>query len=324
MQDKTLLYYCHRFEKLRRDHRNGGAPHKPVLLISIIKAFQEGILTDENIKILPELVGLFKTYWYKLVETNHQCLFTLPFYHMRSEPFWQLIPNPGCEIWIKSKGAMRTLANLNTAVHHAQIDSKLVELFNKKEDSEVLLQFLLDTYFPVTKQRSGGRTSDYLSGITKEILEEPQEEYQKRLLEIRGRLDNAAFEEEVFVRSSVFKKEVPKVYNYSCCISGLRVDSLLNVSMVDACHIIPFAESYNDTITNGIALCPNLHRAFDRGLISIDEGYKVLVSRKFSENQKSTYSLMQFEGKNLNLPETEKYFPSSQALRQHREKHGFI
>lgn len=33
--------------------------------------------------------------------------------------------------------------------------------------------------------------------------------------------------------------------------------AITNVSMVDACHIVPFSEGYDDTLTNGIALCPN-------------------------------------------------------------------
>jgi putative restriction endonuclease len=41
--------------------------------------------------------------------------------------------------------------------------------------------------------------------------------------------------------------------------------------MIDGCHIIPFSKNYNDTIINGIALCPNLHKAFDRALITTDE-----------------------------------------------------
>lgn len=32
--------------------------------------------------------------------------------------------------------------------------------------------------------------------------------------------------------------------------------------MVDACHVIPFAESFDDTITNGLALAPTLHRIY--------------------------------------------------------------
>lgn len=33
----------------------------------------------------------------------------------------------------------------------------------------------------------------------------------------------------------------------------------MNAQLVDACHIVPFAISKDDTINNGISLSPNLH-----------------------------------------------------------------
>ena len=87
-------------------------------------------------------------------------------------------------------------------------------------------------------------------------------------------------------------------------------------------EIVPFAESYDDTITNGIALCPNMHRAFDRGLISLDENYKVLMSDMFAENY-SSYNLHQFEKKEITLPNNSKYYPSLENLGKHRVRFGF-
>lgn len=323
MQSKDVTYYCSLFRNLRRDYKNGGAPHKPILLISLIQAFQQKCYSNSDVKITPELVGLFKSNWNKLVATNHHCLFTLPFYHMNTEPFWKLIPNLGCEIWVKSKSSMRSFANLNTAVKYAVIDEELKELFLKKEESNILLQFLLDEYFPDSKSNFGSGNNNYIIDIENQIIKESQEAYKKRILQIRKELDNDEFQEEVFVRSNIFKKEVPKIYNYTCCISGLRIDAISNASMIDACHIIPFSESYNDTITNGIALCPNLHRAFDRGLISIDNNYKVLISRNFSEINNSNYSIIQFEGIKIKLPNNRSNFPSFDSLNYHRKKYGF-
>lgn len=54
--------------------------------------------------------------------------------------------------------------------------------------------------------------------------------------------------------------------------------------MIDACHIVPFSQPYDDTIGNGLALCSDLQRAFDRGLIVIDENYKIIVSGIFKED----------------------------------------
>ena len=88
--------------------------------------------------------------------------------------------------------------------------------------------------------------------------------------------------------------------------------------MIDACHIIPFSESYDDTISNGLALCPNLHRAFDRGLISIDDQYQVLVSSKFIEAE-SSFSLKQFSGKAIAAPAEMQFLPSLKNVQWHRK-----
>ncbi|NUM33757.1 MAG: HNH endonuclease, partial [Candidatus Brocadiae bacterium] len=77
-------------------------------------------------------------------------------------------------------------------------------------------------------------------------------------------------------------------------------------------------ESFDDTISNGLALCPNLHRAFDRGLISIDDRYQVMVSTKFIEVP-SSFSLKQFTGKTIIGPLDAHHQPSLKNLRWHRE-----
>ena len=88
--------------------------------------------------------------------------------------------------------------------------------------------------------------------------------------------------------------------------------------MIDACHIVPFTISHDDTIGNGFALCPNLHRAFDRGLILVDDNYRVIVARNFIESSQSPYQIKIFDGKHLILPNNQKYFPSLENLRKHK------
>ena len=126
--------------------------------------------------------------------------------------------------------------------------------------------------------------------------------------------------EEVFVRGGAFKRVIPRIYNYTCCISGMRVDATINLSMVDACHIIPFSESYDDTISNSITLCPNLHRAFDRGIISISDDYRVIVSSAISEKE-TNYSIRQFEGMRINLTDDNRCHPGLENFRWHRKFH---
>lgn len=320
MINDKLPYYVHCFTHLKRDAKNGGAPHKPILLLTIIRLFEKGIFTNNQIHILPELVATFKSNWTKLVITNHHPIFAMPFYHMNSEPFWKLIANVGCEKWIESKSSMRSLGNLTTAVNFALIDNELTELLIQPESRDVLKISILDRYFPETKSNYGNNGNDDLPNIS--ILNEPSEEYKRKIIELKNQVDENTFQEEVFIRGGLFKREIPKIYNNTCAISGLRIDAITNISMVDACHIVPFSEGYDDSLTNGIALCPNLHRAFDRGLISISDNYEVILNKTFVENQ-SVYNLSQFEGRKILLPNHSNFYPALENLSQHRKRFNF-
>lgn len=127
------------------------------------------------------------------------------------------------------------------------------------------------------------------------------------------------YQEEFFLRGSVFKQYIPKIYDQTCCITGYKISSLFNIPMVDACHIIPFSESYDDTIGNGLSLGPNIHRAFDRGLITIDEDYKIIISSNFEEDLNNPFSLKKFDNKKISLPFKELYAPKKENLLWHNE-----
>jgi putative restriction endonuclease len=302
--------------------KNGGAPHKPILLLSIIRLFENGIFTNNQIYVLPELVASFKANWAKLVVTNHFPIFALPFYHLGSEPFWKLIANTGCEKWIESKSSMRSFGNLTTAVKYALIDNELADLLIVPENRDILKIAILDKYFPDTKSNYGINGDDDLPSAS--ILHENSEEYKRKIIELKNKVDENAFQEEIFIRGGLFKREVPKIYNHTCAISGLRLTAVTTtVSMVDACHIVPFSESYDDTLTNGISLCPNLHRAFDRGLISISDDYTVLINKNFVEDKNSAFNLSQFAGKQIFLPYAEELHPDLGNIAVHRRKFGF-
>lgn len=316
-----LTYYVHCFTHLKRDAKNGGAPHKPILLLSIIRLFEKGVFTNNQIYILPELVASFKSNWSQLVVTNHHPIFAMPFYHMSSETFWKLIANVGCEKWIDSKSSMRSLGNLTTAVNFALIDNDLLELLLHSESRDVLKISILDRYFPETKSNYRNNENDDFPNIS--VLNEPSEDYRRKIIELKNQVDDNAFQEEVFIRGGLFKREIPKIYNNTCCISGMRIDATANISIIDACHIVPFSEAFDETLTNGIALSPNLHRAFDRGLISISDDYRVLIKKNFIENSKSVFNLTQFENQEIILPKCETYFPSIENLQHHRNRFKF-
>jgi putative restriction endonuclease len=307
------------FSKLKRSATNGGAPHKPILLLSILSLIRKGEISFNRIEITPSLVLEFKSIWARLVISQHTANFSLPFFHMRSEPFWRLVTKAGMIIPVTSSNSIKSLGSLKDSIAFAEIDKDLFDLLLDSVNSSILEDKLLELYFPETK--SNYRLNDYgfVNELETQILNDDRESYAERITELRESLSNDEFEEEIFVRSGVFKREIPKIYDYQCAISGMRVESTTNAQLVDACHIIPFAISKDDTITNGISLSPNLHRAFDRGLLTINADYVVRISPAIKENE-SPYSLRQFEGKQINLPIETKYYPSIENLNWHRKE----
>ena len=68
-------------------------------------------------------------------------------------------------------------------------------------------------------------------------------------------------------RSSAFTKQVLNAYDNRCAVTRRKL------KLVDAAHILPVKAGDHsiDNVRNGIALSPTYHRAFDRGLIFLDE-----------------------------------------------------
>lgn len=309
--------YKSAFQKLRIDRTHGKAPHKPILLLSVLQAYRQGFISGNRIYITPELVGMFKTNWNLLVNTPHDCRFSYPFWYLKSAFFWSLVPKPGFEIIEQMGSVMKSFSNLNAAIDYALIDNELAELMINPITNEVLQLVLLETYFEYTKNNfilNSGVQVNLFDEIEHKILNEPSKQYRQEIQVLIQQND----EEEIYLRGSVFRREIPKIYKNTCCISGMRIDASIAVSMIDACHIIPFSVGYDDTISNGIALCPNLHRAFDRGLIAINDDYKVIVSSKLSEVS-SQYSIKAFEAQEINLPAHANYLPLKQNFKWHRE-----
>ena len=252
------------------------------------------------------LVARFKDNWNALVKQDFfNPNFSYPFYYLASDKFWHLKTSIGKEIELRSS-VIRSFTQLKEVFAYGYFDEALFELLTIKESRDYFYHLILQKYFKL--EQVNYLQSSLFNQSKAEILHEPASSYQ--------RIIEQADEEEIYVRSGVFKKVVPQIYNYTCCISGMRIITGYDIQMVDACHIKPFALSHDDTIKNGITLCPNLHRAFDRGLISINTNYEVIVSSSFTENPEFS-SIKCHEGKRISLPENKDYLPAPENLEWH-------
>ncbi|MCF8219018.1 MAG: HNH endonuclease [Bacteroidales bacterium] len=154
------------------------------------------------------------------------------------------------------------------------------------------------------------------------MLNEPEHNYARKVKRQIEEQHTDAREEFVVIRNAKFREVIMEIYGNQCAVTGLKVEYRNQKPLLDACHIIPFAESYNDSVRNGIAMSPTFHRAFDSGAISISADYRVLVHPALRD-QSPFHSLRQYEQQEIILPAEEKYFPSAEYLSKHRRKNRF-
>ena len=302
----------------------GPAPHKPILLLAILESFEYGEITENLIKINEALLTRFYDLWKLLVTTKNTPNFSLPFYHLSHEKveFWKLIKRPGMSIPTTNSNSIKSFSALKASILAAELSAEFYYEIKDALFRERLKQILLSTYFPEYSGNYQISTMSYSQEIENQILYDPAENYARKVIkQIEGETI-AAREELLILRSHIFRKAVLEVYGKQCAISGLKIDPIKQTLLLDACHIIPFSQTTDDTIHNGIALSPTLHRAFDNGLIAIDNHYRLLVHPKLKDHNPAA-GIKQYEHKPIFLPKEKMFYPSLQRLAEHRVRFGY-
>jgi len=302
----------------------GPAPHKPVLLLAILESFDEAEIDQNWIAINEALLTRFYDLWYLLVRTKDAPNFSLTFFHLSNERrgLWNLVLIPGKTIITKHKFTYKSLKVLKETFLAAKLSEEFYSAITNVANRDLLKAALLNTYFPDYYIHENKRVERYSEEIKKQILYDPSQDYTVNIITHDHKKTIESREEEMILREYIFRKTVLKTYNNQCAVSGLKVESSEEELLVDACHIVPFTQTSDDYICNGIALTPTMHRAFDNGLISIDDNYRILVQKKLKDYHPST-GILQYANKAILLPRDEKFYPSRRRLAEHRVRFGY-
>lgn len=118
-------------------------------------------------------------------------------------------------------------------------------------------------------------------------------------------------------RDAAFAAMVKSAYRDTCAMTGLKIINGGGRAEVQAAHIRPVADDGPDSVRNGLALCGTLHWMFDRGLVSIDDDYTLLVAR---DRVPDTVSRLINPDGRLRLPGRAALMPHPQFLRYHRRR----
>jgi hypothetical protein len=119
------------------------------------------------------------------------------------------------------------------------------------------------------------------------------------------------------IKHSFFRRAVLSSYRGRCCMSGLSESRLLVAS-----HIVPWSKDKANRLnpSNGLCLSAIHDRAFDKGLITISDDMRVVVSEELKRNKEAFVIevLLPLEGKAIELPE--RFAPQTEFITWHRNE----
>lgn len=117
------------------------------------------------------------------------------------------------------------------------------------------------------------------------------------------------------IKQNFFRRAVLASYRGRCCMSGLSEPRLLVAS-----HIVPWSKNKANRLnpSNGLCLSAIHDRAFDKGLITLADDLKIVLSDELRKHEEPfIQSVFQpLEGRTIEVPE--RFIPNVSFLQRHR------
>ncbi|MGJ7458149.1 HNH endonuclease [Halomonas sp. MA07-2] len=201
-------------------------------------------------------------------------------------------------------GQPKSLKQIEQRFGAASLDPAL---FSTLEDSTAAKEAcsLLASHYLSTDSRAYSRVRQYLQTAL------ASGEYEKHPERLAGSVKE---ESQRYARSAAFRSLVLQAYDYRCAASRLRYITPDYRYLVEAAHLVPFAESQDDRPCNGLALTPNLHWAMDSHLIAPGPDHRWHLSPAVDALVPDNRWLCELDGQSLVLPRDPRWQPARDAL----------
>lgn len=276
---------------------SGKAPHKPLLLLSLVDMAEGNELPARSFSRSPGLVLRFRSYGSITTDRWPNRLdMRLPFYHLSSQGFWDPFD-------MEMRRAQSSESCAVCDIHP--------EFFALLADPGFRLKarmILVAKYFMPSERIALFESLGIQHNETSHI------KAQEVLL---GAVEAAKRKG----RCARFAVRVCSEYRYTCALTGYRCVTGDGATIIDAAHIEAWSDTQNDDPQNGLALSKNAHWMFDEGLWSVDDELRIVVNpRKFTEQGPDLIKLSGYAGKHLQFDPASKLRPALAHLRRHRAR----
>jgi len=278
--------------KINKDTVSGSvAPYKPLLILWMIGNYlntgQSQIAFKDVEDPLEHLMSNFRL-------GAADPIASMPFIHLANEPLlWRVFSKSGENVYEMDRKIRRRKSYLRD-----EAVGEINQIFVKEVicNSEVLK-----------------------SVVTAILYEDFPETAHLDILEAVGLAGSIQIQ--LKGRDPKFAPLVKRAYEESCAFCGYsgRIDGKL--VGVDAAHVKMHSKGGSDKISNGMALCVLHHKLFDRGVMSIDENYRIIISQDFILNQSEKVPfVLGLSGNEMRRPQSGYPLPDKENIEWHRSK----
>ncbi len=213
-----------------------------------------------------------------------------------------------------TSGSPSVQININTVWQALQLGLSFIRKTNEEIAIGIRSDHLVDYIKNAEALHRHGRFADTFNLLNRATALEdiPQTDIEglaaprRRIVETISRLS----------RNGNFRQQVLYAYENRCAVTRAQL------RLVDAAHILPVgAPESSDDVCNGVALAPTYHRAYDAGLIYLDESLEMKVNpAKVTELRQLNLDggLQGFQSQlgRIHLPPHRQQWPNIQYIRQ--------
>ena len=283
-----------------RTEARGIAPHKPLMLLSVIDLIEAGEVKDAFVPYQARLVSQFRSYW------------DLVFHRQRNRPDismpFNALGGDRDSIWERfDENGNPSKSKLTTRL--CKLDPDLFACLQDATFRREARRVMIARYFTAREQvgiceRLGLPIPDSV-----EMAEFRQDADAFKATQKKG-------------RDSRFKVDVTSGYQFTCALTGYQLETT-DGYIVQAAYIHQHAKSGNDDPRNGLALTPDAHWMFDAGLWTvIPKGDDLLIHvaiGRFTESSPHGRLLSRFHGQPLSFHENARLKPDAKHFEWHRK-----
>ena len=283
----------------------GIAPHKPLLIFSVMDLIESDDIRDRWVVYNADLVTRFRDYWDLVVDRRkNRPEITMPFNALGGErdAIWERYDEHGNP----------SVSRLTTRL--CRLDAGLFECLLDGDFRLVARRIMIAAYFTAAEQVGLCERFRLPVPDTAEMAAFAEDRHAYKASQKKGRANR-------------FKAEVGPGYKYTCALTGYCLQTTAGY-MVQAAHIHQHAKSGNDDPSNGLALTPDAHWMFDAGLWTvIPQGDDLLIHvamGRFTESPPHGRLLMALNAKPLYFHSQSGLRPDTTHFAWHARYHGIV